>query len=535
MIQEDGKPSEWNGLASLYQVIAEISRDGANPRLIEQLEQGLCRLMDARSGQLLILEDAVDHLTDPAWLAREREGASWTPEDLEPAWLRTCLTRGEVVYLDGAQAADGALIGANGALCSPLAVQGQSLGGIVIWEKRPAQFGALDRERLEMFANLTAQAIYGHQLTKNLKVANNSLNASHWELLRSRNTLRAIFDNIPAAFYIIDRQYRLIAINRSRADRAGKTPPDLVGGRCYQVLFQRQAACAGCRVMEIFEAGRSTTRTERRGSAADETTEWEISTYPILDEDENIVQAILLEQDVTDKRRLEAMMTQSEKLAAVGQLAAGVAHEINNPLTAILANAQMLQRRLPVDDELQESADLIARAGERASQVVRNLLDFARKEEYRLELTDVNETIQWAIELVQHELNKHSIRLVFQPDPGLPRLMVSRDHISGVWLNLLLNAIDAIGQEGTIGVSTRLTADNLYVAIADSGAGIPPERINRIFEPFYTTKAPGHGTGLGLSVCHRVIGQHGGSIQVNSQAGVGTEFTVELPIRLGME
>ncbi len=529
------RPSGWDGLASLYQVIAEISREGANSGLIGRLERGLCSLMDAHSGQLLLLEDAVGRLTDPAWLAREREGQPWVLEGIEPEWLRTCLSRGEVVYLDGEQVAESTPLEVDSAICAPLAVQGQPLGGIIIREKRPGQFGALDRERLEMFANLTAQAIYGYQLTKNLKVANHSLNASHWELLRSRNTLRAVFDNIPASFYIINRQYRLIAINRSRADRAGKTPPELVGNRCYQALFDRQAPCSGCRVMEIFEAGPSTTRTERREGTLDEATEWEISTYPILDGDGNIVQAILLEQDVTDKRRLESMMSQSEKLAAVGQLAAGVAHEINNPLTAILANAQMLQRRLPVDDELQESVDLIARAGERASQVVRNLLDFARKEEYRLVLSDVNETIQRAIELVQHELTKRSINLVFEPDPTLPHLMVSRDHLSGVWLNLLLNAIDAIDQDGTIRVSTRFSTEKLFVTIADTGSGIAPERINRIFEPFYTTKAPGHGTGLGLSVCHRVIRQHGGTIQVTSQTAVGSEFTVELPIRNGVE
>ena len=535
MILEAEQPSEWNGLASLYQMIAEISREGASPKLIGHLEQGLCRLMDAQSGRLLILEDAVGRLTDPAWLARQGGEAQAAFEAGEPAWLRACTSHGGAVDLKLELVAGVLPDGASCALCAPLAVQGQLLGGILIGGKGSTQFGALDRERLEMFANLTAQAIYGHQLTKNLKVANNSLNASHWELLRSRNTLRAIFDNIPAAFYIIDRQYRLIAINRSRANRAGKAPPDLVGKRCYQVLFERQTPCAGCQVMKIFDAGQGTTRTERRRAGLDETTEWEISTYPILDEDEYIVQAILLEQDVTDRRRLEAMMAQSEKLAAVGQLAAGVAHEINNPLTAILANAQILQRRLPADDELQESVDLISRAGERASQVVRNLLDFARKEEYRLVLADVNETIHRAIELVRHELTKRAITLDFESDPDLPRLMASRDHLSGVWLNLLLNAIDAIDHDGTIRVSTRYSTDKLYVIIADSGAGIAPERINRIFEPFYTTKAPGRGTGLGLSVCHRVVRQHGGTIQVTSEEGVGSEFTVELPIRLGAE
>lgn len=236
------------------------------------------------------------------------------------------------------------------------------------------------------------------------------------------------------------------------------------------------------------------------------------------------------QQDITEKKHLENILAQSEKLAAVGQLAAGVAHEINNPLTAIIANAQILHRELPANHDLQESVDLIARAGARAAQVVRNLLDFARKEDYHLGLTDLNETVEKALELVKHELVAHGARLEYAPDINLPPILASQDHLQSVWLNLLLNAIDSLDKSpGEIKVTTQRMGGEIYVSVGDNGKGIPPERLTRIFEPFYTTKAPGRGTGLGLSVSHRIVKQHGGNIRVESQVGLGSQFTVILP------
>ena len=350
-------------------------------------------------------------------------------------------------------------------------------------------------------------------------------------LLQSRNTLRALFDSMPAAIYIVDRQYKLIAINISCAQRSGQSPKQLVGRLCYQALYQREAPCPECRIGETFSNLRNTTRSGQRMDDFGEVTEWDISTFPILDEKEQVIQAIVLEQEVTEKRHLERIIAQSEKLAAVGQLAAGVAHEINNPLAAIVANAQILQRQIPAKDELQESVGLIARAGERAAKVVHNLLDFARKEQYRLAPTDTNDSIQRSIALVQHELLIRSIRVIFEPGEDLPLILASQDHLFGVWINLLLNAKDAIDNDsGEIRVSTQRIGNEIHIEIEDNGRGIPSERIEHIFEPFYTTKAPGHGTGLGLSVCHQIISQHGGHIEVNSRVGEGTEFIVVLPI-----
>jgi two-component system NtrC family sensor kinase len=286
----------------------------------------------------------------------------------------------------------------------------------------------------------------------------------------------------------------------------------------------------GCRVRETFEDGRTTQRGDHRYTSEEAANDWEISTYPIPDEHEQVIQAILVEQDVTERRRLEAVLTQSEKLAAIGQLAAGVAHEINNPLTAIIANAQILHRELPPHSDLQESVDLISRAGARAAQVVRNLLDFARKEEVHLGRTDVNQTIERAIELIQHEIMARGIQLTFTPDPALPSILASQDHLQGVWLNLLLNAIDALDKSpAEIHIVTQRASGEIHIIVSDNGKGIPPDRLTRIFDPFYTTKAPGRGTGLGLSVSHRIIKQHSGRIAVESQLGAGSTFTVVLP------
>jgi two-component system NtrC family sensor kinase len=244
------------------------------------------------------------------------------------------------------------------------------------------------------------------------------------------------------------------------------------------------------------------------------------------------MRAFLFEEDVTERQHLQATLAQSEKLAAVGQLAAGVAHEINNPLTIILANAQLIQRSLPAgDEELLDMAESIVQATERASQAVRDLLDFARRERYELAPTDLNETIHRTLGLISHELGARTISVQFDPALDLPAVNASQDHLQGVWLNLLINAIDAIEQgPGVISIKTINTGESIQVSITDDGVGIPPEKISRIFEPFYTTKEPGRGTGLGLAVCHQIVTRHRGQILVDSQPGQGTTFTIILPL-----
>jgi two-component system NtrC family sensor kinase len=416
-------------------------------------------------------------------------------------------------------------------LCVPLKAAGRVIGVLQLLNKKSGPFISYDQHLLTALGNSIASLLEYQKTIQQLRVLNAHLEASRWELARSRNTLRSLFDNIPESIYIIDNMFRLIAVNMARSKRAGKEPNVLVGRYCYEALYQRTEPCPGCLVAETFYTRKITHRTERQWINEGEPQEWQISIYPIVDEMDQVTQAILFETDVTEKNRMEAILAQSEKMAAVGQLAAGIAHEINNPLTVILANAQLLQRDLPQDEDLHESVDLISRAGTRALYVVRNLLNFARKEKYEFVPTDINDTIRRSLEMLQHELLSRGINLDFEPDNALPRVMASADHLQGVWLNIILNAMDATERgQANIRVTTSLQGSEIRIMIVDQGKGISQENLKRIFEPFYTTKEPGRGTGLGLSVCHRIVKQHGGHVLVDSKIDQGTTFTVVLPV-----
>ncbi len=230
---------------------------------------------------------------------------------------------------------------------------------------------------------------------------------------------------------------------------------------------------------------------------------------------------------------------QAGKLAAIGQLAAGVAHEINNPLTVVNANAQMLKMVMQQEDENFESVDLIAQAGERATKVVRGLLDFARQEHYSFAPGDINISIDAALDLVRYQLHSAGIEVNQQSDEDLPFVVASWEHMKSVWLNLILNARDALQErlgERRIEIAVRReeNADQIQIVFHDNGEGMSPAETAHIFEPFYTTKEPGKGTGLGLATCHRIIEQHGGEINVVSVLHEGTSFIVRLPVVQGI-
>jgi len=412
----------------------------------------------------------------------------------------------------------------------PLLAPEQVNGVVELINHREGGFTRGDQDLLEKLAESIAHLLRNIQMTEQLKVMNAHLEASRWELVRSRNTLRSLFDNLPDSLYIIDRKYRLVAVNMARAKRANCEPRSIINHLCYEALYQRSEPCENCLVTETFYNHVITNRTERVWESSDHPTEWDITAYPILEEEEEVPQVIIFERDVTEKNMMGAILIQSEKMAAVGQLAAGIAHEINNPLTVVLANAQLLERSLPKDSDDAEAVDLISRAGTRALQVVRNLLNFARKEQSEVKPTDINQSIESALDMLKHEFMQRSVEYTFDPANNLPLIMASQENLSGVWVNILINAMDATsGRPGKVRIATQLNGNEIRVIINDNGHGIEPDRLKRIFDPFYTTKEVGKGTGLGLSICHRVIKQHGGNILVESKKDVGTTFTIILP------
>jgi two-component system NtrC family sensor kinase len=229
----------------------------------------------------------------------------------------------------------------------------------------------------------------------------------------------------------------------------------------------------------------------------------------------------------------QRQLLHKEKLASMGQLAAGVAHEINNPLGTILLFSDLLYKEMPEDDSRRSDLRRIIDETRRCKIIVADLLNFARQQEVLAQETNLNQMLEQAIEAVQHQPTFGGVHIVRRLTEDLPALEADPAQLQQVFVNLLNNAAEAMPDGGTITVTTRPGGDaTLQACIADTGCGIPRENLGRLFTPFFTTKAPGSGTGLGLSIVYGIIKMHRGQITVESELGRGTTFTVTLPLKL---
>jgi len=254
-----------------------------------------------------------------------------------------------------------------------------------------------------------------------------------------------------------------------------------------------------------------------------------------------------LEEEVGSKSRdlklAQAQVVRSEKLSSIGLLAAGVAHELNSPLTGILTFAHLLTKRVPDDSMEKQDLQVIITQTERCAKIIRQLLDFSRESSHERRLQDLHETIEQALALVVHQSLFHNIQIERDFDLDLPDVLMDANQIQQVFLNLLVNAGEAMPDGGRLMIKTQeatpvapseLGADadaagELEIVLHDTGTGIPPENLDKVFDPFFTSKDVGEGTGLGLAVSYGIIEQHGGTITVQSELGEGTTVTITLP------
>ncbi len=245
----------------------------------------------------------------------------------------------------------------------------------------------------------------------------------------------------------------------------------------------------------------------------------------------------LRKRDRQQRAESESRLFQSEKQAAVGRLAAGVAHEINNPLTGVLTFTHMLLRRLDINEDIRADLETIARETDRVRKIVKGLLDFSRQTMLDQVPTDINELVRATIGLIENQALVKGIKLQFKPEKRLPVRTVDKNQLQSVIMNMIINAFDATQPEGVVTVSTNLAVSasktekkGIEIVISDTGCGIPPENLDRLFDPFFTTKEVGQGTGLGLAVSYGIIERHGGTIHVQSEVGKGSTFTIWLPL-----
>lgn len=254
-----------------------------------------------------------------------------------------------------------------------------------------------------------------------------------------------------------------------------------------------------------------------------------VSITPLVSKTGEQIGRLLLFDDVTQREHMEEQMTQTEKLTSLGLLAAGVAHEVNTPLAVISNYIQMLARQMPEGDPRQAIIEKIVKQTFRASEIVNNLLNFSRTGPSALADVDVNKVVEETLSLVAHPLKTSQIQVVKHLTDGIPAVRGSANKLQQVFLNLFLNARDAMPTGGILEVRTAAHNGSVEIEVADTGNGIPRDHIHKIFDPFFTTKPGGRGTGLGLSVSYGIIKEHAGKIDVRSTPGRGTSFHVEFP------
>jgi len=234
--------------------------------------------------------------------------------------------------------------------------------------------------------------------------------------------------------------------------------------------------------------------------------------------------------------QLSEQLTRTDRIATVGQLVTEFAHEIRNPLTAITAYAQFVQRRMaPHEPETVQDMERIVRQAKRIAKMVENILEFARTQPLETRLTDIHHLLDEVLAFISFRLQNQGIVVETHYDPNMQAMLVDPDQLEQVFLNIIINAACAMEQEGNLAVTTAWLDDGemptVRISFADTGVGIPPENIPRLFEPYFTTRPPGQGTGLGLYVCQKVVERHGGRIEVESQVGEGSTFHVLLPVK----
>ena len=255
-----------------------------------------------------------------------------------------------------------------------------------------------------------------------------------------------------------------------------------------------------------------------------------VAIAPLVSKDLQQIGRLIIFDDITDRDELERRLVQADKLSSIGLLAAGVAHEVNTPLAVISTYAQMLAKQISEDEQKSKLLDKIAKQTFRASEIVNSLLNFSRTSTTEFVELDVSKVIHETLNLLEHQLRKSAIEVKLDAPPALPPVKGNAGKLQQVFLNLFLNARDAMETGGTLKIRVWSEDGFARIDVVDSGQGIQPENLARIYDPFFTTKAARKGTGLGLSVSYGIIREHGGSIEVESRLGAGSRFRVEIPL-----
>lgn len=350
----------------------------------------------------------------------------------------------------------------------------------------------------------------------------------------------AIIDTLPLSLYAIDRDYRIVAWNRNRElGELGLPRGEALGRNIFEVLTKQNRELLEREFGKVFATGEIHRVEQETVSESGETNHWLISKIPMrADEGDAVTHVITVGENITVRVKAYRAVARAEKLAAVGRLAAGVVHEINNPLATIAACAESLEKRIeegaftdsPDADDLREYLGLIRDEAFRCKNITNGLLDFSRLRAGQRVPVDMAEIIKAAARLVTHQQRGDNVGIDVEASAHLPKVSGDVAQLQQAVVALATNAIDAMPNGGTLTLRASCSGPRLLVQVIDTGIGIPPENMTKIFDPFFTTKDVGRGTGLGLAVCYGILSDHGGRLDVRSSVGIGTTFTITLPV-----
>jgi len=351
--------------------------------------------------------------------------------------------------------------------------------------------------------------------------------------LRSAQELMGhIVDSLPVGLYVVDKDYRIVAWNRKReAGTQGIARAEAIGKSVFDVLYRQPKDRIRSELEEVFETD-EIRHYEVESMASGERRHYRLTKVPMhVSGTDEVTHVITVGEDITEQKRIADRILHAEKLAALGQMAAGVMHEINNPLATITAGVDAVRECVEDQSEEAELLSMMETEVERCKRIARDLLSFSRPPPSEKGPVDIQETVEETLNLLQHHdrFKKISVQREYVYD--LPLVWANSERLVQVFVALALNALDAMEDDGELRVRTEVLddTDELGISFIDTGSGIPKTDLPKIFEPFYTSKSPGKGTGLGLSICYGIIQEHSGRIEVESTIGVGSNFRIVLP------
>jgi len=426
---------------------------------------------------------------------------------------------------------------------APLRFSGFTKGALVVAFDNPQDCGETECRLVDAAAQQAALAAHISSLYLAARDASATLakevDQRTAEAEAQRRFTDAILDSLPLSLYAIDRNYRISAWNRNRELGELGIPRDSVMGKnIYEVLTRQRREVLEREFSDVFETGEIERVEQETLTEDNETRHWLVSKIPMwADGGSDVTHVIAVGEDITARVEANRAVARAEKLAAVGRLASGVVHEINNPLATISACAEALESRLREGafagsealEDLREYLGLIRSEAFRCKSITTGLLDFSRTRALRHRPIDLAEVISSAARLVAHQQRGEAIQIQLETADNLALVYGDSGQLQQAVIALATNAIDAMPAGGTLTISASNHEHEVRIEVTDTGVGISPENLPKIFEPFFTTKEIGHGTGLGLAVCYGILTEHGGGLDVQSTVGAGTTFTITLP------